>query len=78
MTCPHLEYCDRADDRRFDEARAYCTVANRFVQPLRADICNDCYDLEHDRHCEIFLEHAGDENRDEENDADDGTEATER
>ena len=58
MTCPYLEYRDESDGQRFDEARAYCTAADRFVQPMRADICNDRYDLEHDRHCEIYLEHA--------------------
>lgn len=61
VTCPHLEYRDRTDDRRFDEARAYCPVADRFVQPMRADVCNDRYDLEHDRHCEIYLEQARDD-----------------
>ena len=58
MTCPYLEYRDESDGTRFDEARAYCTAAERFVQPMRADICNDRYDLAHDRHCEIYLEHA--------------------
>ena len=58
MTCPHLEYRDEADERQFDEARAYCTAADRFVQPMRADICNDRYDLAHDSHCEIYLAHA--------------------
>ena len=65
MTCPYLEYRDEAADRRFDEARAYCAVADRFVQPMRADICNDRYELAHERHCEIYLEHAR-------NDADEG------
>ncbi|QSX01240.1 hypothetical protein [Haloterrigena alkaliphila] len=58
MTCPHLEYRDESDGTRFDEARAYCTAADRFVQPMRADVCNDRYDHAHDRHCEIYLEHA--------------------
>ena len=60
MTCPFLEYRDESDGQRFDEARAYCTAAGRFVQPMRADICTDRYDLAHDRDCEIFLEHADD------------------
>ena len=61
MGCPYLEYRRDADDREraFDEARAYCTAAERFVQPMRADICNDRYDLAHDRDCEIYLEHDG-------------------
>jgi hypothetical protein len=63
MVCPYLEYRDGSDepDRdSFDEARAYCTAADRFVQPMRADICNDRYDLVHDRDCEIYREHADD------------------
>lgn len=72
MTCPYLEYRDRSPDRQFDESRAYCTAADRFVQPMRADVCNDRYALEHDRHCEIFLEHA-----DEAAEADDGGEGAE-
>ncbi|MFC7232408.1 hypothetical protein ACFQMM_15300 [Saliphagus sp. GCM10025308] len=58
MTCPYLEYHDEADGRRFDQPRAYCTAAERFVQPMRADICNDRYALEHEAHCEIYREHA--------------------
>ena len=61
MTCPYLEYRRSADDREFDEARAYCTAAERFVQPMRADICNDRYGLEHAEHCEIYRAHEGDE-----------------
>ncbi|MEY7850793.1 hypothetical protein AB7C87_16505 [Natrarchaeobius sp. A-rgal3] len=60
MVCPYLAYRDRADDARFDEARAYCTAADRFVQAMRADVCNDRYGLAHDEHCEIYLEHADD------------------
>lgn len=60
MTCPYLAYRDESDGTQFDEARAYCTAADRFVQPMRADICNDRYDLAHDRHCEIYLAHADD------------------
>jgi|AntDeeMinimDraft_4_1070355.scaffolds.fasta_scaffold00372_14 hypothetical protein len=58
MTCPFLDYRDSAGDRTFDTARAYCTAAERFVQPMRADICNDRYDLDHASDCEIFLAHA--------------------
>lgn len=63
MVCPYLEYRDgSADPDRdpFDEPRAYCTAAEQFVQPMRADICNDRYDLVHDRDCEIYREHADD------------------
>ncbi|MCU4802525.1 hypothetical protein OB920_19355 [Halobacteria archaeon HArc-gm2] len=57
MTCPFLDYRDSAGDRTFDTARAYCTAAERFVQPMRADVCNDRYDLDHASDCEIFLAH---------------------
>jgi hypothetical protein len=53
MTCPHLEYRD-ADVG--DEPRAFCTVVSEFVQPMRADICNDRYELHHAAHCEIYRE----------------------
>ncbi|GAA0666729.1 hypothetical protein ACFQDG_17535 [Natronoarchaeum mannanilyticum] len=58
MTCPFLEYRRESGDLQFDEARAYCGAVERFVQPMRADICNDRYDLEHAEHCEIYREHA--------------------
>ncbi|MGB9964579.1 hypothetical protein [Halobacterium sp. CBA1126] len=57
MTCPHLEYRDEGDGRSFDAERAYCAVAGEFVQPMRADVCNDRYALDHAAHCEIFREH---------------------
>ncbi|WP_302081934.1 hypothetical protein [Salinibaculum rarum] len=60
MTCPHLTYRAESDDHRFDTERAFCTVVGEFVQPMRADICNDRYDLEHTTDCEIYREHAGD------------------
>jgi hypothetical protein len=60
MTCPYLAYRRGADGLRFDEERAYCTAAERFVQPMRADICNDRYGLAHAEHCEIYRAHDGD------------------
>ncbi|QLH83148.1 hypothetical protein [Halosimplex pelagicum] len=60
MTCPYLAYRESADGASFDEARAYCEAAERFVQPMRADICNDRFDLDHAEDCEIYLDHAGD------------------
>lgn len=64
MSCPYLEYHQSADDQQFDEQRAYCTAAGRFVQPMRADICNDRYELDHAEHCEIYREHKGDDGAD--------------
>jgi hypothetical protein len=55
MSCPYLEYRSESDERSFDVERAYCTVVDRFVQPMRADICNDRYDLEHSSDCEYYL-----------------------
>ena len=60
MTCPHLEYRSEGNGRSFETARAYCSAADRFVQPMRADLCNDRYDLSH-AECEIYLNHEGEE-----------------
>jgi hypothetical protein len=57
VTCPHLDYRRTADDLTFDEPRAYCAVAETFVQPMRADVCNDRYELDHARDCEIYRAH---------------------
>ncbi|RRJ34006.1 hypothetical protein [Halocatena pleomorpha] len=59
MTCPYLEYRGESGGKQFDHERAYCSAAERFVQPMRADICNDRYDLNHEEHCEIYREHTG-------------------
>ncbi|MFB6236176.1 MAG: hypothetical protein ABEH81_15625 [Halopenitus sp.] len=56
MTCPYLAYRRATDDQEFDTERAYCTASDQFVQPMRADICNDRYDLSHAEHCQIYLE----------------------
>lgn len=57
MACPHLEYRRESAEHSFETERAYCRVAERFVEPMRADICNDRYDLTHTEHCEIFRQH---------------------
>ncbi|WP_254278899.1 hypothetical protein [Haloarcula marina] len=59
MGCPYLAYRETGDEQSFDEARAFCTVIDEFVQPMRADICNDRYELAHERHCEIYRAHEG-------------------
>lgn len=61
VTCPHLEYRRESNGEQFDHTRAYCTVTDQFVQPMRADICNDRYDLDHSDHCEIYRENRGEE-----------------
>jgi len=58
MTCPYLEYRRGDEHASFDRERAYCTATASFVQPMRADVCNDRYDLDHERHCEIYRAHA--------------------
>ncbi|WP_101294914.1 hypothetical protein [Halegenticoccus soli] len=54
--CPYLEYRRESGGKRFETERAYCTAAEAFVQPMRADVCNDRYGLGHATDCEIFLE----------------------
>lgn len=62
--CPYLEYRQltegAGDDGDIDaEPRAYCTAAEEFVQPMRADICNGRYGLYHETDCEIYRAHEG-------------------
>ena len=79
MSCPFLEYRRESGDLQFEGARAYCGAAERFVQPMRADICNDRYDLDHAAHCEIYHEHAGEAaDADAGNDHTSGVEASDR
>jgi len=52
--CPYLEYRLEADGKSFDVERAYCTVVDEFVQPMRADICNCRYDLSPEEDCEYY------------------------
>lgn len=59
MTCPYLEYRTEGDGRSFETARAYCAAAGKFVQPMRADVCNDRHELDHERDCEHYREAAG-------------------
>lgn len=56
MACPYLEYRTTDGDLTFETARAYCLAVGEFVQPMRADICNDRYDLDHTTDCEFYLE----------------------
>lgn len=55
--CPHLEYRRESDEASFEEPRAFCSVAGRFVQPMRADICNGRYGLDPETDCEIYRDH---------------------
>jgi hypothetical protein len=55
--CPHLAYRTGDGDRGFETPRAYCTVAGRFVRPVRADTCNARYELSPREHCELYRDH---------------------
>ncbi|MFB6176535.1 MAG: hypothetical protein ABEI99_05220 [Halobaculum sp.] len=59
MACPHLDYRSDGEDTSFDTPRAYCTVTEQFVQPMRADICNERYDLDPAEDCEFYRDHHG-------------------
>ncbi|NHN59374.1 MULTISPECIES: hypothetical protein [Halorussus] len=41
------------------EPRAYCTAADRFVQAMRADVCNRRYGLDPETDCEFYREVEG-------------------
>ena len=53
--CPHLEYREARDGAAFDVARAFCTVTDSFVQPMRADICNARHGLDPETDCEHYV-----------------------
>jgi hypothetical protein len=59
MVCPYLEYRDEGDDRSFDHERAFCAAVEEFVQPMRADVCNERYGLDPAMHCEFYREAEG-------------------
>ncbi|QSG11328.1 Uncharacterized protein HSBGL_0898 [Halapricum desulfuricans] len=61
MVCPHLAYRREAGEKAFDHKRAYCTVMAAFCSPMRADICNDRFEFDHEAHCEVFQKHAAGE-----------------
>ncbi|WP_096394417.1 hypothetical protein [Halorubrum trapanicum] len=55
-TCQHLSYREEGDGKSFDTARAFCTVTESFVQPMRADVCNARYDLDPAADCEFYVD----------------------
>ena len=55
-TCQHLAYREEGDGKSFDAARAFCTVTESFVQPMRADVCNARYDLDPAADCEFYVD----------------------
>ena len=58
MTCPYLEYRDSDADHEFDHDRPYCGLADSFVSPMQADICNDRHQFSHEVDCEVYREFA--------------------
>jgi hypothetical protein len=54
MTCPYLNYQQSDEEHEFENDRPYCTVADSFVSPMQADICNDRHDFDHTSDCETF------------------------
>lgn len=52
--CKFLEYRTEANGKKFDAERAYCNEVEEFIQPMRADICNQRYDLSPAEHCEFY------------------------
>ena len=54
MSCPYLSYRSGDDDHEFDHERAYCTLSNAFVSPMRADVCNDRHGFDHRTHCDVY------------------------
>lgn len=57
MTCPYLEYRRTDGEHEFESERPFCTVESEFISPMKADICNDRFDFDHDCDCEIFKAH---------------------
>ncbi|WP_224449357.1 hypothetical protein [Haloprofundus salilacus] len=70
--CPYLDYRRETGGRSFEAARPYCTAAETFVQPMRADICVGRYGLDHAADCEIYLAHEGERDADYADDSDGG------
>lgn len=54
MACPYLDYRRSDGDAEFDHERPYCTVADGFVSPMKADICNVRHGFHYEEDCEIF------------------------
>lgn len=59
MTCPYLSYRSSDSESKFDAERAYCEAVERFVSPMRADVCNDRHELSYKRDCEFYRDAKG-------------------
>lgn len=65
--CPHVAYRKTGDGRSFETPRAFCTVTDSFVQPMRADICAARYELTPATDCEFYVEPTADQSAGETN-----------
>jgi hypothetical protein len=54
MACPYLRYQSSDGEHEFDHERPYCAVEEEFVSPMRADICNDRHDFDHEGDCDVY------------------------
>ncbi len=50
-----MAYREEGDGESFETARAFCTVTESFVQPMRADVCNARYELDPAADCEFYV-----------------------
>ena len=61
MSCPYLDYRTTAGDAEFERERPYCTIAEAFVSPMKADICNARHDFDYATHCDVYRRTTGSE-----------------
>jgi hypothetical protein len=61
MPCPYLEYLQRDEDHEFDHERPWCAAQSSFVSPMRADICNDRFEFDHECDCQVYERATGEE-----------------
>ena len=69
-TCQHLAYREAGDGESFETARAFCTVTESFVQPMRADVCNARYGLDPATDCEFYVDPESEATEDGDSDGD--------
>jgi hypothetical protein len=69
-TCQHLAYREEGDGKSFETVRAFCTVTESFVQPMRADVCNARYELDPATDCEFHADPESEATEDEDSDGD--------
>jgi len=63
MACEFLEYRSGDEEHSFETERAYCTVVDEFVLPMRADLCNERFGLDPATECEYYIDAVADGDR---------------